>query len=119
MELDGTISTERVTVLDKWKTDFKNLLTPPAKDDQEKSDFKNEIRYKIETEENMFAYGVAPKLNCEFDVDEVEKIISKAESGKVPGIDGLLAVTMKNPISFRILTPLFNTCLRRRMSPSV
>ncbi len=47
------------------------------------------------------------------------KIVNKAKSGKAPGIDGLISDIFKNQNSIKLLTHLFNICMREHMIPTV
>ena len=116
---DGTTSSDKDTVMEKWRSDFEGLLTPPQTDDVNRTLFESNIKESNAQRENENNENDSTGLNCEFTEDEVSKIVFRAKSGKAPGIDGLLADTMKNPPSIRLLTVLFNACLRHRLLPTV
>ena len=62
--------------------------------------------------ETTFSESTCPELNIDFTIEEVMKIVNHPKSGKVPGIDGLLNGCFKNHNSIKVLTVLFNACLR-------
>ena len=66
-------------------------------------------------QENAFSNNDSTDLDDDFTLDEVEKIVSHAKSGKASGIDGLVVDTMKNQPSICILTALSNLCLRYQL----
>ena len=43
----------------------------------------------------------------------------KANSGKAPGLDGLMSNVLKNDASIELLTNLFNVCLRKHVIPTM
>ena len=69
--------------------------------------------------EANFVDGTNQEFNQDFTLEGVASIVNKSKSGIAPGIDGLLSETLKNDASIRLLTVLFNTCLRNGILPSV
>ena len=46
------------------------------------------------------------------------EIVNHAKCGKAPGLDGLLNESVKNENSIKLLTDLFNRCLRLNLIPT-
>ncbi len=117
---DGEVVTDHEQVLNKWKNEFESLLTPPSTDSEEQVNFKRQINEGIEKSENAWTEADHhPSLNRDFDIEEVRKIVMKTKSGKAPGLDGLMSDVYKNDLSIKVLTHLFNLCLRKHVIPTM
>ena len=98
---EGFICTDKSVIMNKWKEDFKGLLTPPQDSTPEQIAFKNFITHNNIERENLFdSSNCNTRLNREYTVTEVRKIVQKAKAGKAPGIDGLISDVLKTrPLS--------------------
>ena len=107
-------------VLDTWKQEFEALLIPPDDISQEQMDFRQFVKSANATSESGWTEeSHNQELNKDFTVDEVQKIVMKAKSGKAPGLDGLMSDTFKNNTFINLLTVLFNACLHLHIVPTM
>ncbi len=121
-EVYGTnneILTDHDSVLNKWKYDFEGLFTPPADKTREQTLFYANIKQSNKArEDSLNDNEINVGLNVDFTIEEVRKMITRAKSGKAPGIDGLVADTFKNERSIALLTEVFNCCLNNDVIPT-
>ncbi len=94
--------TDKQHVLNKWKDDFKGLLTPPETNDAEAKKFEEHIHR--ENEDLINNSPTNEEINIAFTYDEVRKIVNHAKKGKAPGIGGLTSDILKNTPSVELLT---------------
>ncbi len=119
---DGDIVSDKTSVLNKWRDDFRSLLTPPTCLDPAQLQFEQEIRMSNASREKALIEDPAQvnqAINQPFTDEEVEKIINKAKSGKACGVDGLIADVLKNRCSTSICTKLFNFCMSSGKIPTM
>ena len=101
-------SSEPLTVLNKWKTDFSNLLN--NKDTQ---NFDNIFLYqalheKIALENNMSNENLT--LNSELEYWEIERVVNKLNNKKATGIDNIPNEVLKNKNLVTLLWKYFSHC---------
>ena len=96
---NGEITCNKEEVLKKWKNDFEGLLTPPTANSVEQ-EFLKEIKSSNRQRESNFDNAHNMEINQDFALEEVNE-------------------SLKNDASIRLLTTLFNTCLRGGILPSV
>ena len=101
---EGYVCLDKNVILKKWEDDFKGLLTPPDDDTPEQTAFKMFIEQDNIVRENMVnSNNHNAKLNRDFTIEEVRKVVQKAKAGKAPGIDGLISDVLKNEASVNVL----------------
>ena len=105
---DGSISTVKAEVLERWKSDFEQLLNSNDADPHlmVTSDIN---RQEIDTQ----------SLNCDITFDEVRQSTLSANRGKALGDDGIPVEVLNNRNCIVYLTRLFNTCLRSSTVPEL
>ena len=106
---DGTISSDKQVVFERWERDFSDLLNSNAE-----SDMNQENNHNSRTRETTY-----PMLNDHISIFEVKKVIDDAKRGKSVGIDELPSEVLKNDISVSFLHVLFNICFVTGIVPSV
>ena len=108
---DGSVSDVFDVVLNKWKCDFEELLTPPAPDSEPQTQFWNEVECgNREAESSWDEHNVNQELNVPITKKEVAAVLMNCKKGKAPGIDGVISDTLKNKTSINVLTALFDLC---------
>ncbi len=122
LQPDGTIVTDEREILDVWKDAFHGLLTPPdtcTEQQQQHREYINKSNREREEKLNVEPNTNNDQLNYDFSIEEVSKVVFSSKNGKAPGYDGIINEVLKNGISIRLLTTLFNLCLRSHCTPSV
>ena len=100
--------------------DFCGLLTPPPPDSPEQAQHTEYIKQDNDQKEQSWTNDCHnAELNKPFTIEETRKIMTRAKSGKVPGVDGLVVDILKNEASIRLLSELFNACMENSMIPMV
>ena len=93
-----------------------SLLTPPPRS-AEVDEFLEWVGRMNESAELLMEASSDRVLNREFEESEVEKIIYRSKNNKAPGLDSLVYEVLKNPVSVRALTVLFDKCLKSSLIP--
>ncbi len=101
VETDGTISTNRSIVLNKWKNDFEQLLSP-----------KNIPLYTIPDQASgpHRIMHDTTSLNAIITIDEIRFAVAGAAKGKAVGDDGIPLEVLHNDTCINYLVTLFNVC---------
>ncbi len=108
---DGSVCRDKVEVLDRWKHDYEGLLNSTEVQEQDAS--KTDIPSTDEVIPD-------PSLVCEISMEEVERAMRKAKSGKSPGIDNIPAQLLKNNSRFTVtLHKLCNICFNNSYIPKM
>ncbi len=63
--------------------------------------------------------NVNQELNVPITKSEVSVVLANTKNGKAQGLDGVVAVTLRNRPSIDVLTALFNFCLEHGITLSV
>ncbi len=117
---DGSTTDVFDDVLSKWKRDFQGLLTTPAPESQAQQDFLRNITEGNDAAEASWNDdNVNAVLNVPITKNEIYTVLFNCKSGKAPGLDGIVADTIKNRTSVNVLSALFNTCFETHMMPSI
>ena len=120
VDSEVNVECDHEKVLDRWKHDFCELLTPPPPDLPEQAQHTVNIeKDNLEKEISLNELSHNEELNCRFSIEETRKIAMRAKSGKAPGVDGLIADILKNEASIRLLSELFTACLENSLIPMV
>ena len=102
--------------MNRWARDFGSLLTTPEKS-QEGRAFVEEIRRANAEMENIMSQTPSNIFNREVTLKETTDIINKSKNNKAPGLDSITYEVLKNQISAKALTMLFNKCLSSGIVP--
>ena len=111
---DGTIRGERNIVLHTWKNEFEKLynvnLGVQNFDDDFLQGYVDQTPDAIELDE-----GLSADI-CE---SEVKLVIGRARNNKSVGFDNLPNEVLKNDVSIKILTTIFNKVFQYNLVPSI
>ena len=103
---DGSVCTDRETVLNKWKNDFSLMLNIVQ-------------NVSIECENNPIVDKTDEFLDCDITIEEVFHVLKLAKNGKSPGIDELPVELLKNPTALSALVRIFNVCFSTGKVPNL
>ena len=108
---NGQVQHNKDSVLNKWKTDFSNLLNDNAGiyDDR----FKAEVlSNKSHMERGMLdpLYVSDIDLNRPIEIDEVRKAVGRTKNGKAMGTDSIPNEVLQNDSVIRALHAFFQLC---------
>ena len=107
IDVDGSISRDPHVVLNKWKTDFSQLLNPQLSENQ------NNINDRYT---NISSYSDRG-MNDEISVREVADAMKSLKNNKAYGVDEMPAEVVKNTNLIQLLTRLFNKCFESDITP--
>ena len=114
---NGLIVSNKVAVLERWKTDFCNLYQSTSVVDV---NFTNSVKSTITNYENNFVdplYINHFLYNNELRTSEVTNIIKKSKNGKAAGIDNLPYEVYKNDSMCNLLKYYFQLCFDTGIVP--
>ena len=105
------LATDRETVLNKWETDFSNLLNGLDNTNPYNDTFYNScMANKARLEENMEATANDDLLNSDIEIIEIKRLISKLKNKKACGIDQIPNEVLKCSGVHGFLKALFQKC---------
>ncbi|XP_063447123.1 uncharacterized protein LOC134726642 [Mytilus trossulus] len=99
---DGTIETDKVNVLDRWKEDFRQLFN---------SDENNEETIPQSTESQNVNRDIT-ELNEPITREEVITAVTRAKVRKATGIDDIPAEVLKNDTAIELLYQIISGCFQ-------
>ena len=109
---DDSVSDDIPTVLNRWKTDFSNLLNPVS----EVSDANRPFNALGNNQNPLILNDT--ELNGTITHDELIKILKTAGNNKAPGHDTIQTEVLKNETSKIFLLRLFNVCFQTGKAPT-
>ena len=109
---DGSVSDDIPTVLNRWKTDFSNLLNPVS----EVSDANRPFNVLGNNQNPLLLNDT--ELNETITHDELIKVLKTAGSNKASGHDTIPTEVLKNETSKIFLLRLFNVCFQTGKAPT-
>ena len=101
---DGTVSTDKAAVMNKWKCHFKDL-------------YNVESCY-INVSEHEITETVDMGLNLVITENEITMALSKFKNGKATGYDNIPTEVLKNKTVIKYLLSMFNKCFHYGRVPT-
>ena len=120
-DADGALSSDSDFVLNKWKTDFSELLNKP---DIEGFD-DNFYRSRLEENDNFEKHHLLDEayinsiLEKDISAPELEKVIRNVKAGKAVGPDYIPNDIFKTGKVTEVLLPLLKVCFQNNIIPGV
>jgi hypothetical protein len=122
-DVNGLVSDDINTVLDKWKHEFSSLYNfEPTPNDEFDYEFLSQCKHRKNIrEEEMLKeeYECNPDINADFSYDEIEKIVDKLKSNKASGFDCIPNNVLKNKDFKMLLYNMFCKFFNVGILPSV
>ena len=116
---DGTLIYDVDKVLEKWKSEFQNLYSPPLDHlTQKEVEFKQKIKRENEEFENLPSDN-SSVINEPLVIEEIRKVVQKSKLQKAAGIDGIVYDILKNEAAIFSMTKFFNLCFESHMVPDI
>ena len=117
---DGTISTDHETVLNKWQSDYCNLLNGESLTGQPQSvppggEASEQQRVTSGVEPQLVDTGLEETVT----VREVKLALARAKNGKAKGFDDIPTEIVKNETAIGFLHVLFNKCFDSALTPDI
>ena len=114
------ITSEKEAVLNKWETDFSNLLNRRNDMNVYNDEFYNEcMLVKSRLEETCVPLNNDHMLNATISLAEVQSIVAKLKRGKASGIDSIPNEVLKCKSILNFLHALFQACFDSGCVPSI
>ena len=101
VENDGTVNRNKNDILNRWKSDFEELLNQQLVPDM--SDSANLLNI------SQCTADLTP-LGSVITIDEVQGALNRSKNGKYLGDDGVLVEVRRNDLSLAYLVKWFNVC---------
>ncbi|CAC5376665.1 unnamed protein product [Mytilus coruscus] len=99
---DGTIETDKVNVLDRWKEDFRQLFNSDENNDET-------IPQSVESQN---VHRDITELNEPITREEVITAVTRAKVRKATGIDDIPAEVLKNDTAIELLYQIISGCFQ-------
>ena len=113
IEIEGDIVTDHKLVLEKWKSDFKNLYAV------NENGFDDTFMKEVQKENSPTAQSSMDfnLLNRDIEYEEVKQANDRAQNQKAVGIDMISNELLKNNTVIELLYKLFSMCFKNELIP--
>ena len=116
VEINGKRHSNSNIVLEKWASDFEQLLNEKKDHSNENEQYQEIVRELKQKEQNSI--GNNGFLNHEISLDEVRYHVYRCKNNKSPGIDNIPYEVLKCDEVILLLFKLFGFCFKNNIVPS-